>query len=438
LFRPAIQWFLKEAPKSAVRAARNAGAAFRRSLGTGFTNARSVGRRLDSRPTTKDPIDLASGEVVLRQVDVELAGVLPLALERVHVSTYREGRLFGASWASTLEQRVEVDAEGVCFASADGMVLAYPPVIGPGASVLPSEGPRWPLALTEDGGYTVTDPQLGRTLHFPSSGAGVLPLAVVTDRNGNRIDLDYDAEGTLAEIRHSGGYQIAVDTDDVGRVIALRLVIGNENGQSGGFVLMRYGYDGAGHLTEVINSSGKPLRFSYDGQGRMTGWVDRIGSWYQYVYDEQGRGVRGHGSDGFLDVTLSYADQMTVETDSLGHRTTYHFNELGQVAAETDPLGRVTRSEWDRYDRLLSRTDPLGRPTRYVYDEAGNLTELIRPDGARTTAVHNGSGLPTEVIDADGAVGAMPTTSAATSPRSPIRRIRRRGTRTTSAGARRH
>jgi YD repeat-containing protein len=354
-----------------------------------------VGRRLDSRPTTKDPIDLASGEVVLRQVDVELAGVLPLALERVHVSTYREGRLFGASWASTLEQRVEVDAEGVCFASADGMVLAYPPVIGPGASVLPSEGPRWPLALTEDGGYTVTDPQLGRTLHFPSSGAGVLPLAVVTDRNGNRIDLDYDAEGTLAEIRHSGGYQIAVDTDDVGRVIALRLVIGNENGQSGGFVLMRYGYDGAGHLTEVINSSGKPLRFSYDGQ-------------------------------------------MTVETDSLGHRTTYHFNELGQVAAETDPLGRVTRSEWDRYDRLLSRTDPLGRPTRYVYDEAGNLTELIRPDGARTTAVHNGSGLPTEVIDADGAVGAMPTTSAATSPRSPIRRIRRRGTRTTSAGARRH
>ncbi|GAA4503413.1 hypothetical protein GCM10023191_056300 [Actinoallomurus oryzae] len=341
---------------------------------------------------------MAGGDVVLRQVDVHLGGVLPLVLERTHVSSYREGRSFGVSWASTLDQRVELDADGACFAAADGMMLFYPPVDAPGSPVLPTAGPRWPLTLDENGECTVTDPEARRMLHFAPVGPrpGSLRLTAISDRNGNRIDLRYEADATLVEIHHSGGYRIGVETGDTGRVTALRLRSGEE--------LMRYGYDDAGNLAEIINSSGRPLRFDYDAEGRLTGWIDRNGHWYRYTYDGQGRAVHGDGPDGLWNVTLTYGDRVTVVTDSLGHQTTYHLNELGQVIAEIDPLGQETRSVWDGHDRLLSRTDPLGRTTRYRYNEAGDLTAITRPDSRQVTATYNELGLPVQITDADGTV----------------------------------
>ncbi|MEU0913167.1 DUF6531 domain-containing protein [Streptomyces althioticus] len=53
-----------------------------------------------------DPIDMVSGEMLMEQVDLELGGLLPLIARRTHVSTYRRGRYFGRSWASTLDQRL--------------------------------------------------------------------------------------------------------------------------------------------------------------------------------------------------------------------------------------------------------------------------------------------------------------------------------------------
>jgi hypothetical protein len=111
----------------------------------------------DIRTTAKDPIDVASSEVILRQSDAELPRVLPLGPERTHLSSYRCGRWFGVSWASTLDQHLDVTANGVYFASADGMVLAYPPA-SLGAMLLPAEGPRLPLTLRDDGSTSSRTP----------------------------------------------------------------------------------------------------------------------------------------------------------------------------------------------------------------------------------------------------------------------------------------
>ena len=73
-----------------------------------------------------DPVEVAAGRVVLAQTDVELAGVLALVLSRTHLSSYRVGRWFGPSWASTLDQRLEIEDTGVYYAGEDGMLLAYP------------------------------------------------------------------------------------------------------------------------------------------------------------------------------------------------------------------------------------------------------------------------------------------------------------------------
>ncbi|NDZ89980.1 hypothetical protein G3I23_31290, partial [Streptomyces sp. SID10115] len=59
-----------------------------------------------------DPIDMVSGEMIMEETDVELPGLLPVVLRRTHLSTYTSGRSFGPSWASTLDERLELDHEG--------------------------------------------------------------------------------------------------------------------------------------------------------------------------------------------------------------------------------------------------------------------------------------------------------------------------------------
>ncbi|MGP4096498.1 RHS repeat-associated core domain-containing protein [Nonomuraea sp. KM90] len=333
-----------------------------------------------------------TGVVLLAQTDVELPGVLPLRLGRVHLSSHRTGRWFGRSWASTLDQRLEVDADGLWLATETGALLAFPhPEAGHAA--YPEAGPR--LALRAAGpGYAVTDPLTGRTTHFAATTEpGVLPIAAITDRNGNRVDVRY-TDGLPAEVTHSGGYRLDIETHH-GRVVEVRL-------RGAGQRLVSYAYDEDGDLTGVTNSSGLPLRFTYDEDGRLTRWHDRIGTWYAYTYDLEGRCVYGTGAAGVFNIELSYGDGVTRARDSLGHLTTYHYNELLQVTSETDPLGHTTRYRWDRHDRLLARTDPLGRTTRYAYDDAGALLSITRPDGATRRYTRDARHLPVAVTDYDG------------------------------------
>ncbi|HEY9392173.1 MAG TPA: DUF6531 domain-containing protein [Mycobacteriales bacterium] len=363
---------------------------------------RDATRAFDDRALCGDPVDVATGEVVTRQVDVDLAGLLPLVLTRTHTSSYRRGRHFGRSWSSTLDQRLEVDAAGVCFLADEAMVLYYPRP-DHGEQALPERGPRWALTATGDGGYAVTQPERGCTLWFASLGEGMArPLVSVRDRNDNRIDIDRDPAGTPTLVRHSGGYQVAVLTAN-GLVTELRLLA---TGVPDGVPLVRFGYDAEARLVEVTNSSGLPMVFDYDADGRMTGWQDRNGVWYRYTYDDRGRCVRTAGRDGYLDATFAYDDErmVTAATNSLGHTTTYHLDRHGQVIREVDPLGHTTLSEWDSGGRLTARTDPLGHTIRYSYDTSDDLVALVRPDGAATQIRYDRMRRPISVTEPDGAV----------------------------------
>ncbi|GCB46360.1 putative T7SS-secreted protein [Streptomyces sp. NL15-2K] len=347
-----------------------------------------------------DPVDLTTGKMYLPQTDVTLPGALPLVIKRRVESGYRFGRWFGPSWSSTLDQRLEIDSEGVVFVTEDGLLLAYPHP-APGLPTLPSHGPRWPLDR-EDGGYTVTDPQTRRVWHFTDRADDLAVLEQIDDHNGNWITFEYDTEGTPLGIVSSAGYDVRVSTE-AGRVTALRLSAADQ-------VLMRYGYTD-GHLTEVINSSSLPLRFTYDEAGRVTSWTDTNDRGYTYEYDDQDRCVAEGGTHGHMTLRLSYDEtdpetglRVTTATTAEGHTRRYVVNDAYQVVAESDPLGAVTRFERDRYHRLLSHTDPLGRRTTFRYDETGNLLTLIRPDGREARAQYNELGLPVKVVNPDGTV----------------------------------
>ncbi|MFF7791940.1 DUF6531 domain-containing protein [Streptomyces sp. NPDC007991] len=372
-------------------------------------NAAAKAKPSKGRCKNGDPIDMVSGEMLMEETDVDLPGLLPLVIRRTHLSTYQWGRCFGPSWASTLDERLELDDEGAVFATEDGMLLFYP-VPRPGDSVMPLEGPRWPLDWDGAPGapLRITDPATGITRHFAprTEPAAVdetftLPLVATTDHNGYRIDFDRAVDGTPVAVRDSGGRHLHVDTAE-GRVVALRL----RNSEDGpeGTVLRRFDYDPEGNLTEIHDFSGLPRKLTYDDRARITSWTDRNGYWYRFTFDALDRCIRGEGADGSLCCTIAYDTEgrETRYTDALGNTTTYLHNELGQLVAETDPLGHTTYSEWDRYGRLLSRTDELGNTTRFTLGEHGQPVRMDRPDGTSVQVEYSDGVLPVAVTEADG------------------------------------
>ncbi|MDV5146877.1 RHS repeat-associated core domain-containing protein [Streptomyces sp. SBC-4] len=353
----------------------------------------------------RDPIDIATGRMLLPQTDIALPGSLPLVFRRGFDSSRRSGRWFGPTWSSTVDQRLEIDSEGVVFSCDEGSLLAYPHP-APGVPVMPNHGRQWPLDRVEDG-YTITDPDTGMVRHFTDHGDGLALLAQLDDRNGRWITFEHDESGAPTAIVHHGGYHLKLTTSE-GRVTALHLAGAAADGSDQ--EILRYGYT-TGHLTEVTNSSGRPLRFGCDEQGRITSWTDTNGSRFDYVYDDQDRCTYQSGTNGHLETTFTWDDvdpatglRLTTLTDGLGNTSRHLVNDLSQVVAEIDALGAVTRFEYDRHHRLLSWTDPLGHVSRTTRDEQGRATVLERPDGRQARAEYDENGFPIRIAGTDGNV----------------------------------
>ncbi|POX37824.1 type IV secretion protein Rhs [Streptomyces sp. Ru73] len=370
------------------------------------------GRADDQKVCLKDPVDMATGRMVLPQTDLSLpAAGLPLVFRRTFESSYRAGRWFGPSWTSTVDVRLEIDARGVIFVREDGSMLSYPHPV-PGVPTCSEDGDAWPLEREADGGYVVTDPATGRTWFFspPADGAadGIALLEQVSHRGGHWLTFAYDTEGAPSEIAHSGGYRVRISTGG-DRITALTLV-GTGDTADEGVDVIRYGYTD-GNLAEVTGSTGVPLRYGYDDEHRITSWTDTNGSRFDYEYDDRHRCVFQSGEAGHMRNTFRYDEvdeatghRITSVTDSLGHTTRFLVNDRTQIVAEISPTGGVTRTERDQRNRVLSVTDPLGNTTAYEYTAGGALACVIRPDGTRATATYNDLDLPTEVVAPDGAV----------------------------------
>ncbi|MFE7093887.1 putative T7SS-secreted protein [Streptomyces erythrochromogenes] len=366
-------------------------------------NPDSNSKRCSETVCKRDPVDIATGRMLLPVTDIALPGALPLVFRRTFDSARRSGRWFGPTWSSTVDQRLEIDSDGVIFSCDEGSLLAYPHP-APGTPVMPTHGRQWPLDRVP-GGYTITDPDAGRVWHFADHSDELALLAQIDDRNGRWITFEHDEAGAPTAITHHAGYRLKLTTSE-GRVTALHLTGAAADGSDQ--EILRYGYTD-GHLTSVTNSSGRPLSFECDEHGRITSWTDTNGSRFDYVYDDQDRCTYQSGTNGHLESTFTWDDvdpatglRMTTLTSGLGHTERHLINDRSQVVAEIDPAGAVTRFEYDRYNRLLSRTDPLGHVSRFTYDEHGRLAVVERPDGRQARAEYDDSGMPTRLVGTDG------------------------------------
>jgi RHS repeat-associated protein len=359
------------------------------------------------RSKGSDPIDMATGAMYLPQTDVELPGLLPLAFTRRVASDYRCGWWFGPTWSSSVDQRLEIDEEGIVFITEDGLLLPYSHPSHTRDPVLPEAGPRLPLTRLDDGGYRIEDPLTGTTRHFTRhTPDGIALLTRITDRNDNTITLDYDASGTPLALRHSGGYHLKITTD-LGRVTALSLAGAAEDGSD--LVIKRYGYTD-GNLTSVTNSSGLPLTFTYDERLRVTSWLDTNHRRYHYAYDDQDRCVAEGGEAGHIAITLAYDGtdtawpdcRVTTLTTTEGAVSRFVIDDRCLVVAEIDPRGGKVTTTYDAHQHVVTTTDQLGHSTVLVNNEAGQPVEVTRPDGSVVRLAYDERQLPTAVTLPDG------------------------------------
>ncbi|MEU9956637.1 DUF6531 domain-containing protein [Streptomyces sp. NPDC050982] len=398
---------LKAGMKGMAAGLRGLGKSARGALADG---AKGAYNRLKSvvRSKGSDPVDMATGAMFLPQTDLTLPGVLPLAFTRRVASTYRTGWWFGPNWASTIDQRLEVDVDGIVFVTEDGLLLAYPHPTGPDTPVLPEAGPRRPLTRGEDGAYRLDDPLTGHTRHFAPPHDGIALLTRIADRNGNAITFDYDEHGAPLAVRHSGGYHLRLTTDE-GRVTSLVLADAAEDGSD--VTIRTYGYTD-GTLTAVTNATGHTLNFTCDERLRITSWTDSNDRSYTYSYDDRDRCVAEGGEAGHLTIALDYDGtdpawpecRVTTLTTAEGAVSRFVVNTECQVVAEVDPLGGIVRTAYDGHHHLVSRTDELGRVTRFASDAYGRPTEMTRPDGRTVRAEYNELGLPVKTVSTDGTV----------------------------------
>ena len=356
-----------------------------------------------------EPVNILTGHVWMEQLDFELPGRFPLRWARSYSSGRSRGGECGVGWESPADGRLEIER--------DGSVLMQFPEVGPlsferlprGVGEAASElelldGAR----LTDRGDAYQVHTKGDRIYCFPKDLSRALPeggyeiaLERIEDLCGNWMRLQRRGRQLIA-LQFSDGRQVEILHAAGARIEGLAMHL---PGNGSPHVFVRYEYDAAGDLVEVLDALNHAYRFAYDETHRMVRHTDRNGLSFYYTFDVHGRVEHAWGDGGLYDYHFEYNETLRERriTNSLGHVSTVKLDDRDLPISEVDTLGGITSYLYDESGRTVAVVDPAGRRTRYEYDERGNLLKLIRADGSVMTLEVNEGNKPTAITDANGA-----------------------------------
>lgn len=259
---------------------------------------------------------------------------------------------------------------------------------------------------------------------------------IVSDNDGIKNILKYDANDRLTESRDSLGRTWTFEYDEAGRIIKMTDTDGNKAEyiyeKDSGLLIMeksndritrQYEYDAAGNVILLTNEQGLATRYTYDThglmetltdyKGRMTVFAhDTFGNISQmihtgnirtsYIYDTYGRLVEETGPTGSK---ISYAydigGNLIKKTLSNGLVFEYSYDAAGNCVKETRPDGSAQEFIFDQ-KQLIKKINWEGGISEFKYDAGGRLLEETKPNGSKNTYIYNVSGLLKEKKDALG------------------------------------
>lgn len=263
------------------------------------------------------PINLATGDVYIKQDDFRLPGLAGgLELSRVWnsmwpstQSSFQAGS-FGPNWRSTYEERVFLGSDNyVKYARSDGSFwsFAYNMTYSYSASdgnYYPSFGVAAPAAqnatLTEGPSFWTLTFKDGEQRRFDNTTGD---LIAIIDRNGNTTQLTYDAVGRLTTVTDAAGRHLFFSF--ASQTSFLVTAVTSDFGVS-----VTYSYDGQGRLSQVIEPDQSTLNFDYNTQSLIADVKDSAGKILEsHTYDSGGRGLTSSRANGVDSLTVTYQSQ---------------------------------------------------------------------------------------------------------------------------------
>ena len=356
-----------------------------------------------------DPVCTATGHFVEREVDLVVPSHVAITgWVRTYSSRWLEPGPFGRGWASWASVRLEAVDGGAVVVLPDGRRARF---VG--------DGSGRPVRVTGLFADLVADEDGWQLRWFDQDRWSF-------DRDGRLVAVTSPVRGTatfhgelgrLERIVHAGGRSVSLEWSGR-RVGAVRASDGR---------VVRYRYDGAGDLVEVVGPG--PCRRRYEvGDGLVVAVIDADGvELVRNGYDPEGR-VRWQRSPFGRRTTFRYprrgvtvvaddeggptvthlhdpAGRLVGVVDDHGARMTKVYDRWGNPAATSDRTGAVVSQVWDERGRLLRREEPDGAVTAFEWDEQDRIVARTDACGAVVRLSYRADDRePSRVVDAVGAI----------------------------------
>ena len=360
---------------------------------------------------TGHPVDIASGRMFTTKTDFTIDGRVPIKFERIYDTSAidYEGSL-GWGWIHPFEQHLWESKKRNCLVlrNNENRQVRFDKLAVGERQFQPLE--RTWLERTAEFEFKLFDCKDGLTYRFGrtdqfsedfSDEKNALRLLDISDRNGNRVELEY-RENLLRKIRNGTETHVELFHQTVaGKTRLVEIQQHLKNGQT--ISLMRFGYNEEAELHTATDRTYQPFIYEYENH-LLTRETNRNKLSFYFEYEGAGtsaRCVHTRGDGNIYERWLEYLpkSRITKVRDGLGGETIYHYNELDLITKTFNAEGGIYQFEYGEFGELLKDTDELGRARTYTYDEQLNCIGVVREDSGTRRIEFNEFCQPLAIIN---------------------------------------
>ena len=366
-----------------------------------------------------DPVNVATGNFIEPETDLSFPGTFArnLNLKRMYNSLAVTNSqdipsgVFGIGWSSTLDQRLEFDADKASWFTADGRILTF---AREGEGFARASGEAWWLTKAEPGSdaYARIEASQRETQQQLKKSRGLDKSAdqALTQESFYWIVMNnaHESFGFSA----SGDWVSATDGHPSNTVVAFRDAQGqvtdlvHPESQRG----IRVNYEALVQNTEApeyrpisaytYNTTGAeadtPLmaaEYSYEGE-HLTGVSTNAGV-RSYTHTDAGLIREVINANGIVEVTNTYDElgRVVHQLTEYGREVSYTYTpSLVTIVADAETGDNSNLWTSDSKGRLIGITATDGSRQTMRYDSFGNRVGITERDGSRTTRVFDNRG----------------------------------------------